>query len=129
MLLGLALAGAALLTGCDRAAKDAPGGNVRPASSAESAQSAQSDATGESEPVAPEVFDQRLMESDVARILAEDYGQAGVSGVRCPPEQSAEAGREFTCEVVIDGEAHGVPIRVRDGQRYEVGVPDGIEPP
>lgn len=69
-------------------------------------------------------FDSEQMQTDVQRVLTENYQIMGVESVSCPSGQKIEAGVTFTCEATIGGQRQQVPITVTGrGNEYEVGMP------
>lgn len=70
------------------------------------------------------VFDAPVLEEGVHRILTEEYYVAGVDDVRCPANEEVKVGRQFECEVVIEGTRRSVTITVRSEEgEYEVEPP------
>ena len=63
-------------------------------------------------------FEQAAIETEVGRVLAEDYGLAEISEVACPPEVKAEQGAVFECTYVLNETTQSVPVTVssEDGQ-------------
>lgn len=63
-------------------------------------------------------FEQAAVESEVGRVLADDYGLAEVSEVSCPAEVKAEQGTAFECTYVLNDAQQSVPVTVasEDGQ-------------
>jgi hypothetical protein len=70
------------------------------------------------------VFDNQAMQTDVSKILTQNYQIPGVGNVSCPAQQAVTDGNAFDCTVTVAGTPKRVPIKVlgADG-RYEVGAP------
>jgi hypothetical protein len=70
------------------------------------------------------VFDAGALQSGVQRVLTDDYGIEGVTGVTCGEDIQVTAGATFQCQATVDGETLDVPVRVTsDDGNYEVGRP------
>ncbi|WP_116051821.1 DUF4333 domain-containing protein [Amycolatopsis palatopharyngis] len=73
---------------------------------------------------AGKTFDSERMQTDVQRVLVENYQIEGVESVSCPSGQKIEQGVTFTCEATIGGQPKQIPITVTGrGNEYEVGMP------
>jgi hypothetical protein len=76
------------------------------------------------------LFDETALEGPdgVMKVLVEDYKMENVDRVDCPADQEVEQGNEFTCTVMIGGEApdeRTVNITVVDDEgEYQVGLPE-----
>lgn len=70
------------------------------------------------------VLDTTAMDRDVARVLTEDHGVAGLSSVSCAGEVPLVVDARAECTATIEGNPVPVPVRVltEDGD-YEVGPP------
>lgn len=70
------------------------------------------------------VLDQQALESEVARVLQESYGERDVTKPDCPADQPVRNGHTFDCSVLIAGQPKAVTIRVlNDKPEFEVGAP------
>lgn len=70
------------------------------------------------------VFSRHALESEVADVLRDNYGERAEGDVSCPDDESAEAGHEFTCTVKLSGDRKTVGVRVRDDEKtFTVGAP------
>ncbi|MEU3273636.1 DUF4333 domain-containing protein [Saccharomonospora sp. NPDC006951] len=72
-----------------------------------------------------DVLDQESLQTSVASVLRDSYGEHDVSNVECPSRQPINTGNEFSCTVEIGGQTKSVSIRVlNDKPEYEVGAPN-----
>jgi Domain of unknown function (DUF4333) len=72
------------------------------------------------------VFDNAKMQTDVQKILTDNYQVEGASNVTCPADQAVKDGTTFTCTVTVAGKQQTVPIKVvGDSGDYQVGAPAG----
>lgn len=71
-----------------------------------------------------DVLDQASLQTNVATVMRDNYGEQDVKNVRCPDDQKIETGNSFQCTVEIGSEQRTVSIRVlNDKPEYEVGAP------
>lgn len=71
-----------------------------------------------------DVLDEEALETGVKQVLTNNYGEADVSGVDCPPGQEVTPGHRFSCTAEIGGKGKEVAIRVLNGKpEFEVGAP------
>lgn len=59
-------------------------------------------------------FSDGAVEAGVVKILRDHYGITNIGTARCPAGELIETGKEFTCQVEIDGSQRTVRITVKD---------------
>ncbi|MEU6640976.1 DUF4333 domain-containing protein [Saccharomonospora sp. NPDC046836] len=71
-----------------------------------------------------DVLEQRSLQTGVATVLRDSYGEHDVTNVQCPADQQVQTGHTFECTVEIGGQRRAVSIRVlNDKPEFEVGAP------
>ncbi len=70
------------------------------------------------------VFDTAAVQTGVQKVLTDDYGLTGVTGVTCQQKVTVVKGGRFTCQATVAGAQKQVPITITsDDGAYEVGRP------